>query len=303
VSSGATWYVTSFYRFIPLEAALLPELQALTKQRMAEGSLLGLVLLAAEGVNGTVAGTEAAIAGFKQFIKDLIHTGDIRFKDSTSEIAPFHRLSVDIRSEIVGMKRPDLVPPSTEDHHLSPKEWHEAMASDSPKIVIDTRNRYETLAGKFKDAIDPKLKTFSDWGEYLESTEVPADVPVYIYCTGGIRCEKAILEMHSKGFGTVYQLRDGILGYLKEYPNGFYEGDCFVFDDRVALDQELQPSGRYGICPGCGLTSSSKRTCERCGAPYVVCADCEASWDPVCSKTCRDLWRRHGPGEFSETNR
>jgi UPF0176 protein len=259
--------------------------------------MTGLVLFAEEGINGTVSGTAAHVADFKRFICDLAGEDDIRFKDSVSEVPPFHRLTVDVRSEIVGMKRPDLSPDTTEDHHLSPTEWHEALTSPGPKLVIDTRNRYETTVGKFKDAIDPDLKTFSEWGAYLEKAEIPKDVPVYIYCTGGIRCEKAILEMRSRGLENVFQLRDGILGYLQEYPDGLFDGDCFVFDDRVALDHDLRPSGRFGICPGCGLTASKGLVCQRCAGAYFVCDACEGDWGPVCSKKCRDLWQRHGPSK------
>lgn len=261
---------------------------------MTENGILGLVLLAEEGINGTVAGPEESIPAFKQFIRGLVGNPDVQFKDSTSDVPPFHRVSVDIRREIVGLKRTDLVPESTQNFHLTPKEWHEAMASDAPKVIIDTRNKYETMAGKFKGAIDPELKIFSEWSSYLDKADIPSDVPVYMYCTGGIRCEKAMIEMRSRGFDQVYQLRDGILGYLAEYPDGYFEGDCFVFDDRVALDQNLKPSGRIGICPGCGLPSDVKKVCDRCDTPYYVCSECEESWGPVCSKQCRDLWKRHG---------
>ena len=261
---------------------------------MTENDLMGLVLFAEEGTNGTVAGGEVAIEAFKTFICGLVETEDIRFKNSISEVPPFHRVSVDIRREIVGLKRPDISPDTTQNHHLSPSEWHEAMVNEQPKLVIDTRNRYETMAGKFKGAIDPDMNHFSDWGTYLDSADLPKDVPVYMYCTGGIRCEKALIEMRSRGFDQVYQLRDGILGYLAEFPNGEFEGDCFVFDDRVALDKNLKPSGRIGICPGCGMPSEVKKTCDRCDAHYFVCTQCEAKWGPVCSKQCRDLWRRHG---------
>lgn len=261
---------------------------------MAENGVLGLVVLAPEGVNGTVGGAADAIGRFKEVVGEMFGLGDIRFKDSSCEAPPFRRISVDIRSEIVGMKRPDLVPERVEQDHLSPKEWHQILASDEPKVVIDTRNKYEVAAGRFRGAIDPELTSFSQWGSYLDSSEIPKDAPVLIYCTGGIRCEKAILEMRLRGFDRVFQLRDGILGYLAEYPNGFYEGDCFVFDDRVALDQNLEPSGRYGICPGCGLTSSEKRTCGWCEAEYFLCAACEEGWEGGCSKTCLDRIRRHG---------
>lgn len=256
--------------------------------------LMGLVLVAEEGLNGTVAGASSDIQDFKSFVEALAGINDIRFKDSISTVAPFHRVSVDIRREIVGMKRPDLVPPTTENRHLSPREWHEFLQSETDYTLIDTRNRYETRAGMFRGAIDPKIQNFSEWGSYLENAQIPKDRPVLIYCTGGIRCEKAILEMTARGYEDVFQLRDGILGYLEEFPEGHYEGDCFVFDDRVTVGPDLKPTGNFGICPGCGLTSSSKQQCIRCSSEFFLCENCEGGWPQVCSKTCFDLWRRHG---------
>jgi len=299
----ALWHVTCFYRFVSIDEERLDDLRLELKAWSHEHGLHGLVIVAPEGINGTVSGDETILAEFKALICRMVGTEDIRFKDSVSQVRPFRRMTVDRRSEIVGLKRPDLVPDSPENRHLSPQQWHAMLSRENPPLLIDTRNTYETLTGKFKGAVDPGLKTFSDWATYLDKAELSKDEPVLIYCTGGIRCEKAILAMHDRGFDKVYQLRDGILGYLAEYPNGLFEGDCFVFDDRVALNQELKPSGRFGICPGCGLTSGDKRECEWCGKEYYVCTACEPTWDPVCGKPCRDRWRRHGPKQQSISNR
>ncbi len=256
----STWHITSFYRFIAFSEDQISAMRDSVDSYMTANDMLGLVLLAPEGVNATVAGSNTSIVGFKHLIEALTGLTDIRYKDSTSGVRPFHRKSVNVRTEIVGLKRPDLVPEATDNHHLSPRQWHEMLSADAPKVVVDTRNQYETMLGTFRGAVDPALNHFSDWGAYLDSAGLPTDVPVMIYCTGGIRCEKAILEMKARGFDEVYQLRDGILGYLAEYPEGHFEGDCFVFDDRVALGPDLQPSGRFGICPACGLTSGVKES-------------------------------------------
>ncbi|MGV3616769.1 MAG: rhodanese-related sulfurtransferase [Fimbriimonas sp.] len=287
MSAPPPWYVTSFYRFFPLAEEGIEPMRAAIEGRMLDQGILGLVLLATEGINGTVAGPSGAVEAFKGLLAEL--TGlDLSFKDSVSERPPFHRVSVDRRREIVGMKRPDLVPAGGDDRHLSPREWHEWLASGRPALVIDTRNDYEAQLGTFAGAVNPHLKTFSDWGAYLDRTKIPEDTPVLIYCTGGIRCEKAILEMRTRGIDQVYQLRDGILGYLAEYPDGFFEGDCFVFDDRVALDKDLRPTTRFGICPGCGLPASDRRECTLCEEGYFRCESCGGNWPDVCSKTCRD---------------
>ncbi len=298
---GPVWHITSFYRFTPIEEIVVGQVKATLFDWLAEREMRGLVLVAPEGLNGTVAGSASNIDDFKAFVQNLVGLNDFRFKDATSAVRPFRRLTVDRREEIVGLKRPDLVPQDLEDHHLTPRQWHEWLLSDRQKLVIDTRNQYETVAGKFKGAIDPQLSTFSDWSKYLDKAEIPKDTPVLMYCTGGIRCEKAILEMRSRGFDQVYQLRDGILGYLAEYPEGEFEGECFVFDDRVTVGPDLQPTGHFGICPGCGLTASKVFICEWCNKEFFCCPTCEAGRPSVCSKTCLDKWKHLGRGNGAES--
>jgi len=289
------WTITSFYRFLDLEPDRLDALVTELSEVLREQGIWGLVILATEGINATVAAESPdTIARFKMLVCERLGDDGIRFKDSTSEIKPFRHQNVVGRTEIVTLRRPDLHPDDPESSHLSAREWHAMLGSPEPKIVLDTRNRYETVAGKFRGAIDPGLDAFSEWGEYLDRAELPTDVPVMIYCTGGIRCEKAILELRARGFEKVYQLRDGILGYLAEFPDGEFEGECFVFDDRVALDQHLQPTTRFGICPGCGLTGSIETRCAWCGGRFLACEDCTPRPALTCCKTCRDRVGRHG---------
>lgn len=288
-----SWHITSFYKFVPQTESEVEIRQSELRSFMADNELIGLVLLATEGVNGTVAGDEGAIQALKSFVDSAF--GPTRYKDSVSDKKPFHRTTVVIRPEIVAIKNDRLPMPPGDDSHLSPAEWDAMLSSPEPKTVIDTRNVYETRLGVFEGAIDPGLKAFSDWGAYLDNAEIPRDQPVMIYCTGGIRCEKAILEMRVRGFENVFQLRDGILGYLEEFPEGKFKGDCFVFDDRVAVGSDLKPTQTAGICPGCGLPDSIVRTCSWCGENYFSCGDCAPEWFTACSKTCRDRIRRHGP--------
>lgn len=271
------WNVTSFYKFHPI--ANLPEAKSRLKTYMTDRQVVGLLVLANEGINGTVA-AQSDLSDFKRVIESL--TGSTRFKDSSCDRQPFQRVSVDIRDEIVGMKQPETVPDQQENHHLTPSEWHARLA-EKP-IVIDTRNTYETNSGKFKNAIDPRIQHFSEWPTYLDQADLPKHKEILIYCTGGIRCEKAILAMHERGYDNVYQLRDGILGYLAEYPDAEYEGECFVFDERVTVGQDLKPTGNFGICPGCGLTSNIKTNCDHCHADFFTCEACDWS---LCGKKCR----------------
>jgi UPF0176 protein len=294
MAAPSPWHITSFYRFLTVPADEVRSVRDELLAVMRQAELMGLTIVAPEGINGTVAGSWPGVEALKAHLTQRF-SSEVRFKDSISEEPPFRRLSVVTRREIVGMKRPELVPSAPYDHHLSPSEWHAMLSSPRPPLVIDTRNSYEFGVGRFRGAIDPGLKSFSEWGDHLRLAEYPKDEPVLIYCTGGIRCEKAILEMRAQGFEKVYQLRDGILGYLAEYPEGHYEGECYVFDDRVAVDAHLRPSSRFSTCPGCGLAADVERHCAWCGEPFRTCEGCMDSWPDACDKTCRDRLQRHGP--------
>jgi len=291
VESTPIWYVTSFYRFIPLSDEQVPALREAIESWMTARGVLGLVLVAPEGVNGTVASLSlAAINDFKSFISSAVSV-ELRFKDSTSEVKPFRRVTVDRRTEIVGLKRPDVVPTSEEDHHLSPSEWHEWITSDRPHLLIDTRNRYETLAGKFQGAVDPDLQTFSEWSSYLDEHELPRDVPVLMYCTGGIRCEKASAYMLHHGFKNVFHLEGGIINYAQQVKEEGMEsqfiGKNFVFDDRLG---ERITNDVIARCHQCGKPADTHTNCknEACHLLFIQCEACAAAYAGCCSKECHD---------------
>ncbi len=218
-----SWYVTSFYQFYEIPVEELGKLRFDIKERMAELAMVVLIILAPEGINGTVSGVENDISSFKKWLNDLV-PGEIRYKDSQTDAAPFKKISVIERPEIVSLKMQGVVPSEDVNTYLSPSEWHAMLEADGPKVVIDTRNRYETKVGTFRGAMDPDIKAFSEWPSYVESLDLEPETPVLIFCTGGIRCEKAGLILNSKGLKKVYQLRDGILGYLAEYPDGYFDG-------------------------------------------------------------------------------
>jgi UPF0176 protein len=197
----------------------------------------------------------------------------------------------------VTLGTPELVPSEGVNHHLSPAEWNQVLKTENDFVMIDTRNWYETQIGTFKGALDPKTEQFTEFPEFVEKQKIPQDKKMLIFCTGGIRCEKGILELQRRGYKNVYQLEGGILNYLKEYPNDQFEGECFVFDHRVALDQNLQPSTKYGLCPHCGQPSEIKIDCLRCDSEELICVDCaklEFKKD-TCSKNCAHQWKLH-PG-------
>lgn len=289
--STKQWSISAFYRFFPIGEEELGPLRQKCLAEMERQEIRGLFIVSREGINATVATNGPWLRDFEDFVAELAG-GALEVKRSVSDAAPFRRATVVIRPEIVTLKRPDLVPESPCNGHLSPEEWHEHLTSGKAKTLIDTRNDYEVMAGAFQGAIDPGIRTFAEWPAYLSGLGVPKEEPVYLYCTGGIRCEKAVLAMHEAGWQTVYQLQTGILGYLEQFPDGLYKGECYVFDDRIAVDCHLQPSQRFGACVACGLTAEARGTCEWCGGEYFVCPKCE---DPkTCGKTCGDRRKRHG---------
>lgn len=240
--------ITAAYAFFPIQKSLLPALRAELKLFGSEREMKGLVLLAEEGLNSTVCGSTEAIDAWKEKLKSL--DPSIIFKDSRAPATVFKRWSVKIKPEIVALKD-TTVHPHGKHRHLSPEEW-DAMLSRDDVVVIDTRNDYEVQIGKFHGAVNPEIDRFSDFPAFLRESRIPKDRNLLLYCTGGIRCEKAIYAAEHEGYQNVYQLDGGILRYLQERPEGTFEGECFVFDKRVAVDAHLRPSQQYHLCPCCG---------------------------------------------------
>ncbi len=297
--------VVTFYRFMPLSLTQLEDLKAwLTPQTDSLG-LRGLFIVGTEGINCTFSLPRENAAAFKTAIANFftLSANDIFFKDSFADRHPFHELSVKIRPEIVTLLRPDLAPhlahptgqPTSEsgkNHHLSPAEWDHAIDNEDV-VVIDTRNSYEYEIGHFKGAVDPKTREFTEFPVWVKKQPITKDQKVLIYCTGGIRCEKAILEMQEQGYHNVYQLEGGILNYLKESPRRNFEGECFVFDYRVAVDQDLAPSQNFKLCPHCGQPAKEKIDCPQCGIAAIVCNHCIEKEEQfkTCSKNCAHHFR------------
>jgi UPF0176 protein len=277
--------ITTFYRFLPLSPEGLPLHQQRMEQIAQSESLRGMVLLGCEGINATVSGSAAGLERFKSAVLEMLGVPHLPFKDSLGERHPFQIFRVKIKDEIVSLGKPGLVPQTPKNFHLSPQEWQAAM-HEPGTVVIDTRNDYEVQIGKFKNAIDFNTQEFNQFPECIKDSSIAKDQKVLIYCTGGIRCEKAILEMHNQGFQKVFQLDGGILNYLKELPNQDYEGECFVFDYRVAVDQRLQPTRNYKLCPHCGQPAKQVIQCAQCGRKETICQRCESNGICSCSKNC-----------------
>ena len=239
---------SAFYRFAPLAdpAAAADALRALARD------LKGSIVVAAEGVNGTVAGGAEAVAGFEAALQrpDVLD-GALRgmaFKHSACATVPFGRLKVNVRPEIVALGLPDVLPPPDERDasHLSPHDWRDLLARDDV-VVLDNRNHFEFRLGHFGGAVDPQVHNFRDFVAFVQANAPAwreAGRPVAMYCTGGIRCDKTAPWLRSLGLD-VRQLDGGILNYFRQVPDADrdWQGECFVFDNRVALDTSLRETG------------------------------------------------------------
>jgi len=237
------------YKFEPLENldSLIPEFQ----NKCDELGLKGSVYLSPNGINFSIAGTEENIDTYIEFMEEDSRFSDIPLKKTFSETQPFRRMKVRLKKEIISLGRDDINPRELTGDYISPRELFEMYETKEDVIVLDTRNEYETRVGLFENAIDLQLDTFRDFPSAIETLpEEYKDKQIVMYCTGGIRCEKASAVMMKAGFSDVRQLEGGVLDYFKETGGAYWNGDCFVFDERVALDKELKET-EYIYCYIC----------------------------------------------------
>lgn len=242
--------VAALYKFVKLD-----DYVALREPLL--GVMLGLgvkgtLLLAEEGINGTVAGSRSGIDGLINWLKSDARFADISHKESYVDEPPFYRTKVKLKKEIVTLGVDGIDPNSMVGHYVEPKDWN-ALISDPDVIVVDTRNHYEYELGTFKGALDPNTESFREFPEYVANNLDPAKhKKVAMFCTGGIRCEKSTGLLLKQGFEEVYHLKGGILQYLEDVPEeeSLWQGDCYVFDNRVAVNHKLEQSN-YGLCHGC----------------------------------------------------
>jgi UPF0176 protein len=239
----------------------------------------GTLLLAYEGINGTIAGPEKSIFEFLNYLKnDPIFEGnfkDLVHKESWSDKHPFYRMKVKFKKEIVTLGVPGISPTKTVGKYIEPLDWNKII-SDPEVVLIDTRNDYEYAIGTFKNAINPKTKTFREFPEFVKSHLDPKKhKKVAMFCTGGIRCEKASSFMINEGFDEVYHLEGGILKYLEEInpQESLWQGECFVFDQRVAIKHGLEV-GNYDQCFACRYPISQEDMKNEKYVPGISCPQC-----------------------------
>jgi UPF0176 protein len=258
--------VAALYKFAPLEA--LETVQERLLEVGGDAGVRGTLLIAPEGVNGTLAGSRAGIDRFLNEVRSLPGFEDIEHKESFAETQPFGRLRVRIKREIVTIREPLADPNKAVGTYVPPAEWN-ALISDPDVVVIDTRNDYEIEIGTFERAIDPGTTSFGQFPDWVrDNLDVEKQPKVAMFCTGGIRCEKASALMKNMGFDEVYHLQGGILKYLEEVPveESKWQGECFVFDGRVSLKHGLE-LGEHAMCETCNHAyPRDAQACTRCGS-------------------------------------
>lgn len=286
----STWVVAALYQFRPLEdpARLRDDLRQLASRL----GLCGTLIVAPEGINGTVAGSREGIDELHAFLR-AAGFDRMEYKESASEEQPFRRLKVRLKREIVTMGVP-VQPLSQVGHYVTPTEWN-ALLDDPDVLVIDTRNRYEVEAGTFRGAVSPELDSFREFPAWVEAhRDDLAGRRVAMFCTGGIRCEKSTSLLRGLGFEDVFHLQGGILRYLEEVPapESRWEGECFVFDGRVTVGHGLTP-GTAQMCHSCGWPLAPEDTAHSHYEPGVSCGHCFGTTTPAQKAAFRERQRQY----------
>ena len=244
--------VAAFYKFVSLPD--YRELQAPLRQRCDEAGLLGTILLAEEGINGTISGPEVGVRQLFDQLRADARFDDLHYKESWARERPFYRMRVRLKKEIVSLGVTGVDPTRAVGQYVAPQDWNALIDRDDVRLV-DTRNHYEYHLGTFAGAEDPNTESFRDFPQWVAKHLDPAtDRNVAMFCTGGIRCEKATAYLLDRGFENVYHLDGGILNYLQtvDAKQSRWQGDCFVFDNRVTVDHDLA-EGDFEVCPACRM--------------------------------------------------
>jgi len=265
--------VAAFYRFVSLPD--YRDLRAPLLQRCEALGLMGSILLAEEGINGTVSGPEAKVRGLFEQLNEDARLRDIPFKESWAGEPPFYRMKVRLKKEIVSLGIEGVDPSILVGTYVPPQQWNELISREDVR-VIDTRNHYEYNLGTFKGAEDPETRSFRDFPRWAANNLNPeTDQHVAMFCTGGIRCEKATSYLLGLGFRNVYHLEGGILNYLEnvDEPDSLWQGDCFVFDNRVTVDHSLA-EGDFEVCPACRMPLTEQDRESPLFELHVSCPRC-----------------------------
>lgn len=283
------YIVAALYKFasLPDFEALIPPLKTVCQLYKVKGTLL----LAAEGINGTIAGSRQGIDAVLAHLHADPRLQDLDHKESFAEEQPFYRLKIRPKKEIVTLGVAGVDPNKKVGAYVSPEDWN-ALISDPDVVVVDTRNNYEYIVGTFQKALNPNTETFHQFPTYVQQNLDPKKhKKVAMFCTGGIRCEKASSYMLEQGFEEVYHLKGGILKYLEKVPpeTSLWAGECFVFDNRVTVKHGLE-EGDYDLCHGCRHPISLE---DKESSKYVAGITCPHCFDTASAAKIRRAAERH----------
>lgn len=265
--------VAALYHFAPLQADA--ELQARIKTICEENGICGTLLLASEGINGTIAGTPDGVANLIRFLKSMPGFENLEHKESWAEEEPFLRMKVRLKKEIVTMGIPGVDPNDIVGTYVEPEDWNDLITAEDV-ITIDTRNEYEIRIGSFEGAINPETTNFREFPDWFRKfRETRPNARIAMFCTGGIRCEKATAFVKNEGVDDVYHLKGGILKYLENVPeaDSLWRGECFVFDRRVAVTHGLE-LGTHTICHACREPLAPEHLKSKHYEPGISCPFC-----------------------------
>lgn len=296
--STQNYTVAAMYRFTPVEdiESLRKDIYAFTEENIP--SICGTLLLAPEGVNGTIAAHPDEMDMMIDFLDKVLGVKSAEtaceLKFSHASKTPFNRFKVRPKKELITLRKPEAKPHERVGTYVEPKDWNNLIA-DPDVILVDTRNDYETKVGIFEGAIDPDMKIFTEFPDWVEKNlDATKDKKVAMFCTGGIRCEKASSYMLAQGFENVYHLKGGILDYLETIPaeESKWEGDCFVFDQRVAVGHDLK-EGDWAVCHACREPISAEEIQRIEFEKGISCHHCKASLTPEREQSLRERQKHY----------
>ena len=287
--------IISFYKFITIKNP--DELKDMLFVLCKKSKILGTIIVSKEGVNGMLAGDDDSLKTATSFFSKLGFSID-DFKFSKSNIKPFKRLRIKIKEELISLGYPKLSNPNEAvGKYVEPEDWNN-LISKGDLILMDTRNQYETSIGSFTQAVLPPIKNFKEFPNFIKKHNIKKDAKIAMFCTGGIRCEKASAYLLKTGFKDVSHLKGGIIKYLEKVPEeeSRWEGECYVFDNRVSIEQDLK-QGNYLNCNGCG---EPLRKEEAAHPKYKKGVSCPKCYDDLTKEKMESLFERQKQVELSE---
>jgi UPF0176 protein len=288
---SSTIFVLLYYKFVNVPNA---EFEIMQHKLVCAGiGLKGRILIASEGINGTVAGTRAQLKQYTDYMEAHPQFGSIVFKRTPAGKMPFGKLIVKYRPEIVTLGK--SVDMSKTGKYLTPEEFHNILENEKDIAVVDMRNNYEYEVGRFDGAIQPDTTKFYELPKKIKNLKLNPNQKVLTYCTGGIRCEKATALLAEEGFEDVYQLEGGIAKYLEKYPDGHFKGKNFVFDERMVTNTDTQSGAAVlGKCAHCKKASDRYIDCTKpdCHQLFICCKDCQKQHSGLCPVAVKELSKK-----------